>query len=307
MTNGVVEPANERGRGLSAVRVWVMASRPRTLSLSLSPVIVGVAFGWADAGWVRWMATFVAALAAALIQIGTNLYNDSADSRRGGDGAARIGPPRVTASGLVDAGRVGKAAALSFAGAAAAGLYLAIVGGWPIIAIGIASIVCGWAYSEGPAPIAYTPFGEVFVLGFFGIVAVMGTAWLASGVVGPAGLLAGISLGLFASAVLLVNNHRDRLEDARVGRRTLAILIGTEWTHLVYALLMLAPFMLLAPMSRLLPHSHVEAAVLVFPVAVFAAARFWKEPPGRGLNELLALTAQVQLAFAILLSLGAVA
>ncbi len=116
MTNGVEERTNERARGFSAARVWVMASRPGTLSLSLSPVITGVAIGWADAGRVRWTAAFVAALAAALIQIGTNLYNDAADSRRGGDGAARVGPPRATASGLMDAGRVGRAAALRFRG-----------------------------------------------------------------------------------------------------------------------------------------------------------------------------------------------
>ena len=302
MTNGFAE----RAQGLSASRVWIMASRPRTLSLSLSPVMTGVAIGWADAGAVRWPAVLVAALAAALIQIGTNLYNDAADSQRGGDGAARVGPPRVTASGLVDARQVGRAAALSFAGAAVGGLYLAIVGGWPILALGVASIVCGWAYSGGPAPISYSPFGEVFVLAFFGIGAVMGTAWLASGVAGPAGLLAGIALGLFASAVLLVNNHRDRAEDARVGRRTLAIVLGAGRTRWFYAVLMLAPYVFLAPLSRLLAHAHVEAAILSLPFALFAVVRFWKEPPGPGLNVVLALTAQVQLAFAILLSVGAV-
>ena len=306
MTNGVAQGANERAQGFSALRVWILAARPRTLSLSLSPVITGVAIGWAEAGTVRWPAAVVAALGAALIQIGANLYNDAADSQRGGDGAARVGPPRVTASGLLDAERVGRAAALSFAGAAVGGLYLAIVGGWPILALGVASIVCGWAYSGGPAPISYSPFGEVFVLAFFGVGAVMGTAWLASGVAGPAGLLAGISLGLFAAAVLLVNNHRDRAEDARVGRRTLAILLGAGWSRWLYAVLMLAPFVFLQPIARLLPHAHVAAAILSLPVALFAVARFWKEPPGPGLNGVLALTAQVQLVFAILLSVGAV-
>ena len=113
-----------------------------------------------------------------------------------------------------------------FGAAAGAGLFLVFVGGWPILALGVASLVCGWAYSDGPAPIAYSALGEVFVLLFFGIFAVAGTVWLAAGSVGTASVLAGAALGLFAAAVLMVNNHRDRAEDARVGRRTLAILVG---------------------------------------------------------------------------------
>lgn len=304
MTNpasqGVAEPSAEP----SLVRAWVLAARPRTLTLSLSPVLVGASIAEAQADHVNWIAVLVAALAAALIQIGTNLYNDYADSRLGADSSARVGPLRVSALGLIDGKRVAFAAYACFVSAALAGLYLVLVGGWPILTLGLASIVCGWAYSGGPTPIAYSPLGEIFVLLFFGVFAVAGTCWLAAEFVGPASILAGAALGLFAAAVLLVNNHRDRAEDARVGRRTLAILVGPERSRWIYALLMLTPFLLLYPIARALPQEPVWAALLALPLALFVIAKLWREPPGRGLNAVLAATAQVQSAYALLLAAG---
>ena len=290
----------------SQIRVWIMALRPRTLSLSIAPVAVGAAIAWADAGRLRWSAVLVAALAAALIQIGTNLYNDAADHRRGADGPARVGPARVTAQGLLGAAEVSRAAFLCFTGAAAAGTYLAAVGGWPILALGLVSIACGLAYSGGPRPIAYTPFGEAFALVFFGIAAVGGTYWLAAGAIGPAPIVAGLAVGLFAAAVLLVNNHRDRQEDARVGRRTLAIAIGGTATHWLYATLMLLPFVLVFPLARLLTDVHVGIALIAAPLALIMVVRFVREPPGSGFNDILAQTAQTQSVYALLLCLGAV-
>ncbi len=291
----------------SPFMTWALAARPRTLSLSLSPVLVGAAIAWSQARHVDWLPVLVAALAAALIQIGANLYNDAADSWRGADGALRLGPARVTALGLIDGRRVASAAFACLGAAALAGLYLVSVGGWPILALGLASLVCGWGYSGGPAPIAYTPLGEIFVLLFFGVFAVAGTSWLASGAVGTASLLAGAALGLFAAGVLLVNNHRDREEDARVGRRTLAILIGPDRSRWLYAAAMLTPFLLLWPIARALDGGRVWPALFALPFALVVIARMWREPPGRGLNAVLALTAQVQLAYAALLAAGLVA
>ena len=299
-----VPPLGEAAPVLSRTRIWIQGSRPRTLSLSLTPVAVGAAIAWAEAARPRWFPVVVAALAAGLIQVATNLHNDAADFRRGGDTSARVGPKRVAAGGLVSAADVSRAALLCFVGAAAMGAYLAWVGGWPIVVLGLAAIASGWAYSGGPAPISYTPLGELFVLVFFGLAAVGGTYWLAASAVSLAALVAGGALGGFAAAVLLVNNHRDRDEDGHVGRRTLAIALGVEATKRLYAALMLAPFILLAPLSRLLPSSHVAAALISAPFAILMIARLFREPPGPGLNAILAETAQVQIGFAALLCLG---
>ena len=307
MTNPALPGVADPSAAPTPVMAWVLAARPRTLTLSLSPVLVGAAIAGSQPDPVNWIAVVVAALAAALIQIGTNLFNDSADARLGADSSARVGPVRVTALGLIDGKRVAAAAYACFGAAALAGLYLVVIGGWPILALGIASIACGWAYSGGPAPISYSPLGEIFVLMFFGVFAVAGTCWLAAGAVGAASILAGAALGLFAAAVLLVNNHRDRAEDARVGRRTLAILVGPERSRRIYAALMLTPFLLLYPMARVLAQGAVWAALLALPLALLVIARLWREPPGRGLNAVLAATAQVQSAYAVLLAVGILA
>ena len=203
-----------------------MASRPRTLSLSITPVAVGTALAWALDRQIHWPAVLAALIASMFIQLGTNLHNDAVDSERGGDGPDRIGPPRMTAMGLLDGRSVKHGACTCFAAAALMGLYLIAVGGWPIFVLGILSIAAGFAYTGGPWPIAYTPLGEVFVIAFFGLGAVGGTYWLCAGYLGVPVLASGLALGLMTGAVLLVNNFRDRAADARVGRRTLAIMAG---------------------------------------------------------------------------------
>ena len=140
---------------------WLTAARPRTLSLSITPVVVGTALAWAAAGQIRWPAVLAALVASMAIQLGTNLHNDAADSERGGDGPDRVGPPRATASGLLSARAVKRGACACFGLSALLGLYLIAVGGWPILLLGAASIAAGWAYTGGPWPIAYTPLGEV--------------------------------------------------------------------------------------------------------------------------------------------------
>ena len=288
------------------LKIWLLAMRPRTLTLSLAPVAVGAALAFAEAGGLRWSAVLIAFLASALIQIATNLHNDAADFFRGGDGPERIGPLRVAAAGLLDARMVERAAAACFAGAAFCGLYLVWLGGWPILTLGPVSIFCGWAYSSGPMPISASPFGEIFVIAFFGLGATCGTYFLAIGRLDAIALLGGGALGFFAAAVLLVNNHRDRIEDARNGRRTLAIVLGPRATAVLYAALMLAPFLLLLPIAALLPSRAVLAALAAAPMSIWLIRRFFREPPGPGFNLILAATAQCQAAFALLFCIGAV-
>jgi 1,4-dihydroxy-2-naphthoate octaprenyltransferase len=283
---------------------WLMAARPRTLGLSMTPVAVGATLAWAANREIHALPVLAALVGSMCIQLGTNLYNDAVDSERGGDGPARVGPPRVTAMGLLSARSVKRGAAVCFAVAALVGFYLVAVGGWPIMLLGIMSIVASWAYTGGPLPIAFTPLGELFVIAFFGVGAVGGTYWLCTAYLGSTAILAGLALGLVTGAVQLVNNARDVKADARVGRRTLAIVAGRERTSWIYAGLLLLPFALLPLIGRALPHGHVWPAMAALPPALALIYCFTREPPGRGFNRIMVWTVQIQILFGLLLSVG---
>lgn len=289
-------------RGL---RLWWLAVRPLTLTIALVPVVVGSVLAWAEAAAVAWLPFAAALLSAVLIQAGTNLHNDAADFERGTDRAGRVGPPRVTAAGWASPGQVRGAARLAFGLAALGGLYLVRIGGWPILAVGLASIAAGYAYSGGPRPISHTPLGELFVLVFFGLVAVAGSHYLQSGRLAPSALVAGAAVGALAAAVLMVNNYRDLESDTAAGRRTLAALLGRERARVVYDGLLLLPFALLAWLWWLLPaRPGVFLAGLALPYCVRLARLMVRIPPGPGLNALLAGTARAQVLFGLLLSIG---
>ena len=285
---------------------WFTASRPRTLSLSMTPVAVGTALAWAAEGKVHWLAVLAALLGSIFIQLGTNLHNDAIDSERGGDGPDRIGPLRATASGLLNGAAVKRGALTCYAIAALMGLYLVFVGGWPILVLGILSILSGWAYTGGPLPIAYTPVGEIFVVAFFGVGAVCGTYWLCIAHLGSAAIEAGVALGLFAGAVLLVNNHRDAEADTRVGRKTLAIMTGARVTAWIYSGMLLLPFALLPLIGQALPRGHVWPVLGALPLAFILVYRFMHEPRGQAFNGILVKTVQLQILFGLLLCLGLV-
>ncbi|HVI49859.1 MAG TPA: 1,4-dihydroxy-2-naphthoate octaprenyltransferase [Candidatus Sulfotelmatobacter sp.] len=288
---------------LSPFAVWMLAVRPKTLSLSAAPVLVGAALSLHLGGGVYWPSLLAALLGALFIQVATNLHNDAVDFEKGADGPERLGPPRVTALGLVPVCAVKRAAWGCFLLAALAGLFLVLRGGWPILLLGLASIAAGWAYTGGRWPISHSPLGELFVLAFFGIGAVAGTVWLQMSQLPLAAMTCGVAMGLFAAAVLLVNNHRDASEDARNGRRTLAILAGEKGARRIYAALMLAPFVLLAALHWLMPWAEVWPAVGALPLA-WKLIRAFPLAAGRDFNLILARTAQTQLLYGVLLSLG---
>ncbi|OJX72165.1 MAG: 1,4-dihydroxy-2-naphthoate octaprenyltransferase [Magnetospirillum sp. 64-120] len=279
----------------------MLAMRPRTLTIAVAPVIAGAGWAWAEFAAIRPLPLLVALLAALLIQAGTNLWNDLGDSLRGGDQPMRQGPPRVTALGWASPERVRRAALCCFALAGLGGLYLGYVGGWPILALGAASLVAGWGYSGGPRPIAYTPLGEVFVVAFFGIGAVCGIVWLMADMVSWRSVVLGIAIGLPAAGVLMANNYRDLEHDRMVGRRTLAIRLGTESSKLAYAVFVLAPFPLL-----LVPAMPGGAwlTLLAAPWALKLLLAFATTPRGPAFNALLAGTARYQLLLAVLLGVG---
>jgi 1,4-dihydroxy-2-naphthoate polyprenyltransferase len=283
------------------LQVWFLACRPKTLSVSLSPVLVGTAIAWHDTHGLLWLPLIAAALGAALIQIGTNLFNDAGDFVRGTDTPGRLGPKRAAAEGWLSVRAIRLGAWLSFALAFACGIFLVGHGGWPIVAIGLASLAAGWSYTGGPRPIAYGPLGEVFVFIFFGLVAVGGSYYLQTLTVTPTVLLAATLVGVHAAAVITVNNYRDHDGDRASGKHTLAVRLGRPATRALYAAEILAPYALLPALAGL--GWAAALPVLALPLALRLAVRFFREAPGPAFNGILAATAGHQLLFAVLLSI----
>lgn len=290
----------------SRMRAWGLAMRPRTLSVSFVPVLVGSVIAWAEAGNLQWLPALVALAAAMLIQIGTNLHNDVADFERGADTPDRLGPARATAMGWLAPAAVRRGAWVAFGLAFNFGVYLVWLGGWPIVVIGLASLLAGWAYTGGPRPIAYTPFGELFVLLFFGLAAVGGSYYLQTGTLSAAAGLASLIVGLFAAAVITVNNYRDGEGDARVGKRTLVVVFGRRVAQAVYALQMLLPFALLPLLGFTAAGGRgavwLALPLLSLPLSLRLIRDFREQRPGPAFNVLLARTAGQQLVFGVLLA-----
>jgi 1,4-dihydroxy-2-naphthoate octaprenyltransferase len=287
------------------MRLWLMAARPRTLPAAISPVLVGTAAAVDVADRFR-AGAFVAALVGSVfIQIGTNLANDYSDARRGADAADRLGPVRVTSSGLVAPPRVLVATWIAFGVAVGAGIYLATVAGVVILIVGAASIAAGVLYTGGPRPYGYEGLGEVFVFLFFGLVAVNGSYyvqlehldWL------PFGF--SLSVGCLVTAILVVNNVRDLETDRRAGKRTLAVRIGRERTRGVYAALMGAAFVAL-PVTLLAANGPAWAllALAAAPLARRPLTAVMTRTDGPSLNRALAGTGALLAAFSVLLSAG---
>ncbi len=292
------------GAPLSRWRVWLLASRPATLPAAAAPVLVGGAAGARD-GDVRpgvFAATMVAAL---LIQIGTNLANDVADYERGADSALRTGPPRVTQSGLASPLQVRVAALAVLAAAAALGLYLATVGGWPILVIGVLALLAAVTYTGGPWPFGYHGLGDLFVFVFFGVVAVNGTYYLQTDRLSGTAFAASIPVAMTVTAILVVNNLRDIQSDRLAGKRTLAVMLGAPLTRAWYALLTLGPFAAICAAAALgaLP-PWCLLALAIAPLAAALVRRVGSGASGAELNGVLKRTAQFHLALGVALSVG---
>ena len=222
---------------MTAVSLWIQAARPKTLTAAAAPVFVGA--GLAEAHGTLALLPVVAAFAGAiLIQIGTNLANDYYDFVRGGDTPDRVGPVRVTQAGLIPAEDVWRGMVVVLAAAIAVGVYLVFLGGWPIVWIGLASLLCAVAYTGGPYPLAYHGLGDPFVFVFFGLIAVGGTYWVQGLALPGDVLVAGAGMGALTTAILVANNLRDLETDAAAGKGTLAVRLGRNGSRAEYALLM---------------------------------------------------------------------
>ena len=285
---------------------WIAGARLRTLPAAAGPVLAGGGLAWKEGGFAA--EPFLAALAGALlIQIGTNFSNDYSDFVRGADTADRLGPARVTQAGLLDARAVRRGAGAAFAGAVVVGAYLVAVGGWPLVWIGLAGIAAGICYTGGPWPFGYHGLGDPFVFVFFGPVAVAGTAYVQLGRWPPEAWLAGVGAGALATAILVVNNLRDRDTDAAAGKRTLAVRIGARATRVQYAALLAAAFAIppAGAAAGLWPPGAALASVALL-LALPPLRTVWSYDDPRALNSALAATARATGAYGLLFVVGCV-
>jgi 1,4-dihydroxy-2-naphthoate octaprenyltransferase len=291
--------------GTATVSTWVAAARLRTLPAAVVPVIVGTAVAHATRG-IAWGPALAALGGAIAIQIGTNFANDVFDAERGADGPDRIGPVRAVSAGLISAAAMKRAMIAAFAVAMAFGVYLTAVVGWPIVAIGLASIAAGIAYTGGPYPLGYHGLGDIFVLAFFGFVAVCGTAYVQLGSVPALALWASVPVGALATAIIVVNNLRDRPTDARAGKRTLAVRLGRRGAIVEYALLLLAAYAVPAGLAVCSRDAWIALPLLSAPLAISRLRDLAGASSGPEFNACLAGTAQVLLVHGALFAAGLV-
>ena len=288
----------------SKAKIWLASARPKTLWAAVAPVMIGAAMAYSDGGMHLPSLVMIFA-SATLIQIGTNFANDYYDFIKGADTEHRTGPVRATQAGLVTPSQMRLAFIITFALAVFIGFFLVRRGGLPILLIGVASVICGVLYTAGPFPLAYLGLGEVFVLIFFGPVAVGGTYYLLASTVNSAVIVAGIAPGLLASAILVVNNFRDFETDKAAAKKTLVVRFGLSFGIAEY-IFCIAAACIVPVCLCVLTASHYFAllSLLILPFAFGAIRTIRSRPDGETLNDLLAKTAKLMIIFSILFSVG---
>lgn len=293
---------NTHWNTVAALTDWIKGARPRTLPAAFTPVAVGTGIA-VGAGAANWPRAGLALLVALALQVGVNYANDYSDGIRGTD-SERVGPVRLVGQGLAKPASVRAAAFASFLIAAIAGLILvALVGQWWLIAVGIASILAAWLYTGGPKPYGYAGLGEVFVFIFFGIVPVVGTAYVQTLTVTPAAVVASVGVGALACAVLVTNNLRDIPTDEAAGKHTLAVRIGDRRTRRIYVVLVLIAF-IAAVLLAIIDRWTVIIALLALPLAVGPLRSILRGAVGPALVPVLKATGLLVLGYGVLLAIG---
>lgn len=288
----------------TATSVWIQAARPKTLVASLIPVLVGSSVALQQDRFVLWILV-ACCVSAAAMQIGTNLANDALDYLGGVDDETRLGPERVTASGLLNARSVLAGTMISFAVAIAAGILLVARGGVPIVVIGSLSILAAWAYSAEPFSLAARGLGEAAAFVFYGMVAVTGTAYLHSLTWLPIAFYSALPAGALSAALMAVNNLRDIAGDRASGKRTLAVRLGAERMQKLFRALILLAFtaplalMLLTPVSP-----AVLLSLLALPLGISLVQQVARASTGSEFNRALGATARLLTAHGLLLAVG---
>jgi 1,4-dihydroxy-2-naphthoate octaprenyltransferase len=285
---------------MADAREWLAGTRPRTLPAAVVPVLIGsgVALGYDRFSAGRALLALVVALA---LQVGVNYANDYSDGVRGSD-ERRVGPVRLVAAGLAPPRQVLAAALACFFVAGVAGLVLAAMTSWWLLAVGAACIAAAWFYTGGPKPYGYNGLGEVFVFLCFGVVAVAGTAYVQMKAFSWLGLAASVPAGLLACALLMVNNLRDIRTDTVAGKRTLAVMLGDARSRMAYVLTLLVPFGVAALLAFFRPLTLIVALVLPLARPPVRAVRAGASGPA--LIKALGQTGRLQLAFGIVFAIG---
>ena len=288
---------------ISCIEAWTLAVRPKTLPAAVSPVLVGTAAAFADDRFVL-LPALAAIIGALLLQIAVNLANDYFDFKKGIDTPDRLGPVRVTQSGLISPSGVKTGLIVTLGLAVVCGLYLIYAAGWPILVIGLASIFAALAYSGGPYPLASHGLGDLFVFIFFGLVAVCGTYYVQALKLTWLVVFLAIPAGFLITAILVVNNLRDISTDSNAGKNTLAVRLGEKGTRIEYVILLAASYLI--PIFLLLKgilSPWILLSLLSLPMA-FSSIRFICTESGEALNDALAGTAKLAFIFSLLLSVG---
>lgn len=286
------------------IRHYLRASRPKTLAAGAVPVLMGSALAANEPAGVTWWVFACALVGALLIQVATNFINDALDFKKGADTSERLGPIRVTQAGLLSADAVMRGAWLCLFGAALCGIPLIYRGGWPMLVIGLTSILAAYAYTGGPYPLAYHGLGELFVLIFFGLVAVGGTFYAHSLQLTQAALVAGFAAGALATVLLVINNLRDVESDRRSNKRTLVVRFGEAFARSEIAFFALAPFAAAALIAWMQQRWWLLVTCVALPLALAVIARVLRSR-GAELNRCLAMAGGLQWAFGILFVIGA--
>ena len=284
---------------VSSLPPIILATRPKTLPAAVVPVWVGCVLAWKLTGEFHVLLAAVTLLGALFIQIATNFFNDAIDASKGADTERRLGPQRVTATGLLPPRRVMALGVIFLLLATACGIWLLIERGWPIAAIGIPSLFLAYGYTGGPYPLAYRGMGELFVVVFFGFVAVCGTVFVQTGGWPAEALLLGGQVGLLSAALISINNFRDREEDAGTGKRTLAVRLGAKpAAAVIWIEIKLAAFLGLIWVL----FGHPELLIASLPIMIIGMRIFWAvltQPVGPSFNKVLALAGLQLLLFAL--------
>jgi 1,4-dihydroxy-2-naphthoate octaprenyltransferase len=284
-------------------QIWLEAARPRTLPAAFAPVVVGSALAWHAGSFIPAAAAICLGF-ALLIQIGTNFANDYYDHRKGADTENRVGPRRAVAAGLVPSATMKRAMTGVFAAAFLLGLLLLLWGGPWLLVIGLASILCGIAYTGGPWPLAYHGMGDVFVFIFFGLVAVCATFFVQAGSLNPDVILLAVPIGLLAANILVVNNYRDVETDAMAGKRTLAVILGRTFARRQYYASQVVAFGILAVAGWRMDSAWLLLPWGLLPAAIGHCRQLRRNGSPMELIALLGRTGRLLAGFALLLAAG---
>jgi 1,4-dihydroxy-2-naphthoate octaprenyltransferase len=283
------------------LKPWILAARPKTLGAAIAPVLVGSTLGWKLSGHFSLMLMLATLGSCMALQIATNLFNDAIDAVKGSDTKERLGPVRITASGMMSPKAVLTVATVLLGIAALLAVPLYLARGWPIVAIGIPSLYFCFGYTGGPMPLAYRGLGELFVVLFFGLVAVTGSAFVQSGHWHVEALVAGLQIGMLSTVLIAINNLRDIEEDTKTGKRTLAVRFGKSFARWEISCLLIVAYVLM-PYWMLRHWQLWWLPLLTAPLGLMLARSSWMNEPSKASNRDLAMAGAHLLVFSMLLT-----